>query len=200
MSGFVYVGLTAPLLSLPRAPPARPVALSTVVEQLVSAVDESLATAVSCPEPEAAGEQLAVEIPVFGKAYEDRMLQRPIDDRGTRVVCLSGRHCECVQMARFPPHNCPELGFHGAAALNGYCVLCLRVQVAKAYYVSTMTSSGRTQTMRNVIESPGEYTRECCFLPTASNRFLTDPVVMHQRNVGVAPARPRARAPARPRA
>lgn len=189
MSGFVYVGTHAPLLSRPRRLPARPVVLTTVVEQLVSTVDESLATAVACPVTAAPDDQLAVEIPVFTKAYEDSMLQRP----SGIPVCLSGTHCECAQMARFPPHNCPELGFHGAAALNGYCILCLRVQVAKAYYVSAMSSGGSTQTMRNIIESAGEYSRDAVFLPTATNNYLTDPVVMHQRQVSTALSPPRSR-------
>ena len=178
MSGFVYVGNPVAQRAPPHRSPVPDVVLSTVVEQLVSAVDETLATASAAPEASAPVPALLTVIPVFTKAYEDSMLRPAAADE---VVCLSGVHCECMQMARFPPHNCPELGFHGVAALNGYCVLCLRVKVAKCYYLSAISPRGSTQTMRNLIES-GEYSRDCCFLPTASNTFLTDPVVMHQRN------------------
>jgi len=178
MSGFVYVGNPVQRLAPPHNNPPPAVVQSTVVEQLVSAVDETLGTASSTPVADAPVTALRTVIPIFTKAYEDSMLRR---SAGDEVVCLSGVHCECMQMARFPPHNCPEFGFHGVAALNGYCVLCLRVEVAKCYYLSAMSPRGSTQTMRNLIES-GEYSRDCCFLPTASNTYLTDPVLMHQRN------------------
>ena len=161
--------------------------LGAVVDQLVAMVDDALPAADAAPQSpprraDAHGPAVGPvdgPVPALRKADEDALL-RPARDG--EMACISGEHCECMQMARFPPHNDAEEGFHGVAVRNGYCLLCLRVAIAKAYYVSAMTGSDEPQLLRNRIEEPGEYCRDACFLPCAANNFLTDPVVMHQRN------------------
>lgn len=156
--------------------------LSTVVAQLVGLIDDVLPTADDRPPAAEMAPAYGTAVPVLTKAEEDKLLRPPYDGE---VVCLSGVHCECMQMARFPPHERPDEGFHGVAVHHGYCLLCLRVATSKSFYTSSMTDCGGTQLLRNRIEHPGEYARGACFLPCGTNSFLTDPVVMHQRNVSV---------------
>ena len=173
------------LASLPEEPELEQKAnVSNVVQQLVALVEDVLTTAEGRPlaPPHERTLPTAVDIPMLTKAVEDGLLRPPGEGE---VVCLSGVHCECMQMARFPPHNDAAAGFHGVAARHGYCLLCLRVMVSKSFYISAMTGTNAPQLLRNRICQPGEYSKDVCFLPCASNSFLTDPVVMHQRNVSL---------------
>lgn len=182
---FRYVGAPpVEVYPLPDSPPVeREASLSAVVAQLVGLVDDVLPTADDEPPVPAVPAYRAVVVPVLSKSEEDALLRPPGDGE---VVCLSGEHCECMQMARFPPHETPDVGFHGVAIRHGYCLLCLRVSTSKSFYTSSMTNCRGTQLLRNRVEHLGEYARDACFLPCGTNSFLTDPVVMHQRNVSTA--------------
>ena len=76
--------------------------VSNVVSHLLGVVDEMLPVS-SCTPPDVvpyATESTDV-VQVLTKAEEDALLRPPRDGE---VVCMSGEHCECMQMARFPPH------------------------------------------------------------------------------------------------
>ena len=122
-------------------------------------------------------------IPCYSRQFEETMMRPPNTDE---TPCMNNSLCECMLIAQQELTIDSSKGFIGVALDEEHhqCIICVRRQVSQLFYHYLITKTSPETCIQphyNRIDQPGEYNKNCVFLPT-SMAGITDPFVMHLRH------------------